>query len=112
MLNGVHLPNVVRPRGGATLRRGSAAGRRRRLPQRAEAALKRAFAGEVVGIGMSLLQMNPQVAGAPARVQMVERDGIPNEGAVDRFGAMIGGLERRLAAFAKLAAQVPHGACG
>ena len=112
MLDRIHLPDIVRPGGGEARRRRLAARRRRRFAPGAETALQRAFAGQVVGVGVSIFQVDEEVAGAPGRRQFVKSEGLVDERGVSRLGTMIDRLERRFAAFAELAAQASHGSFG
>jgi hypothetical protein len=113
LLDGIHLPNLMRLLRADALRRRLAARRRGRLLQRAEAALKRAFAGEFIDIGIPKFQPHEKVSGAPARVQFVQRKCfLQKRGGRGRRRRTIRGFECRLAAFEELLAEASHGPRG
>jgi hypothetical protein len=112
LLDGIHLPDLVRPLGTQACGSGFAPGRRDRLPAGATIALHRSRAGQGQ-VRMQILQLKQDVRRAPSGMLLVQEQGLLQRGRrFRRRRAAINWLQCRFALFAKTLAQSPHRAAG
>ena len=110
LLDGIHLPNLMRSMGTAPSRSGFASGRRGRLLRLLESSLQSSFVGQIRKVGVPVFQLGKDVSSAPGWVLLVQEQGLLHRCRRSRRDrSMIRRLQRRLPVVAELLAQSPHG---
>jgi hypothetical protein len=109
LLDGIHLPNLMRSAGAPARQRRLASGRRRRLLRFAEVALESSLTREVPKVETQTPQLGENISSAPSwMLLMQEQSLLDHVGGRRRHRTIIRRLQRRLTVFTKLLAKSPY----